>query len=663
MDLPVQEQPAVVDSQDENQTAAPVGDEAAAPVITGTVVAEAQEAVPASATATDETPVSPGVAALSIAADNADLPTSPPAAVVEDLRRGVSVTGPAVVETDAQDTASAPAAEMPAAEPADPVEARYYRDARVHLADVTLRTYPEVGEAIIAFYGDSARTLWTTPDGVNDKAKAVMAELAKVDRFALSPDDYRVELPDLDFAEDAPAAADAGGAPDEAAEVEEGPSLEDRRAEALMAFEMELSAKLLTYALDASRGRVDPNKISEYHDLPRKDVDLAAVLAAAAGSDDAAELVAAQNPQGAHFQALAAELVRLKGLDEQDRIVIAPGTLLKPGRSDPETANVIKAIVKHASAELKEKHAETLAAYQDGEEYTLELVALVKDYQRENRLAVDGIVGPGTIRSLIGDSNADKIAKVELAMERARWLPGDLGKRHIFVNQPAYMVAYNRPDDEPLKMRVVVGKPSNQTSFFMDKLETVEFNPYWGVPLSIIVNEMMPKLNADPSYLDHAGYEVTTVSGKRVSSASVDWYGVASRSSSINVRQLPGRSNALGELKILFPNKHHIYMHDTPAKSLFKRDRRAFSHGCIRLHDPRAMAAAVLGKSEDYIASRIAQGKNESDPVTDDIPIYVSYFTAWPEKDGTVNYFADVYSRDKYLTKALAATEKVRSKS
>ncbi|MCC2111145.1 MAG: L,D-transpeptidase family protein [Hyphomicrobiales bacterium] len=436
----------------------------------------------------------------------------------------------------------------------------------------------------------------------------------------------------------------------------------EQRQRKLIAFEMEMSARALTYVLDATRGRVDPNRISGYHDLPRKQVDLAEALHILAESDDVIAYLQSRSPSGAHFKKLAEELVALKNADDGRRIEIAPGTLIKPGKPNEELANVVAAIRLHSSAELKEKHAETLEAYQGSPEYTPELIELVKDFQREKKLKPDGIVGRNTIRAMVGETNAAKIAKLKLAMERARWLPAELGERHVFVNQPAFTASFYRPDNSPLVMRVVVGKKSNQTSFFVDKIETVEFNPYWGVPLSIIVNEMMPKLNEDPGYLDRIGYEVTTTSGQRVSSASVDWYAVATKSQSINVRQLPGRGNALGELKILFPNKHDIYMHDTPAKALFSRDNRAFSHGCIRLQDPRAMAAAVLGKSTDYVASRIAQGKNDSDPVTFDIPVYISYFTAWPNAGGTVEYFDDVYDRDVYLSRAVEATSKTRQK-
>jgi L,D-transpeptidase YcbB len=206
-------------------------------------------------------------------------------------------------------------------------------------------------------------------------------------------------------------------------------------------------------------------------------------------------------------------------------------------------------------------------------------------------------------------------------------------------------------------MRVVVGTKENQTSFFKDEIEYVEFNPYWGVPRSILVNEMLPKLQRDPSYLDRIGYEVYTLNGKQISSSSVDWWGGGA--DRVTVRQPPSEKNALGELKIMFPNKHDIYMHDTPQRDLFAKDVRAFSHGCIRLHQPREMAAAVLGTEMDTIEARLALGHN-SLKLDQRVPVFVTYFTAWPGQDGKVQYFDDVYGRDTYTLKAMKATEDVR---
>jgi murein L,D-transpeptidase YcbB/YkuD len=255
-----------------------------------------------------------------------------------------------------------------------------------------------------------------------------------------------------------------------------------------------------------------------------------------------------------------------------------------------------------------------------------------------------------------GDDSATKMHKIKVAMEQLRWLPKDLGSRYVFINQPAFTAYYHNNNKEEFSMRVVVGSPRNQTFFFQDEIELVEYNPYWGVPRSIIVNEMLPELRADPSYLDRLGYE-TSINGEQVSSSSIDW----NSTDSVDVRQPPGRGNALGQLKIMFPNSHAIYMHDTPQKKFFDRDMRALSHGCVRLSDPKKMAAAVMGVTIEEIESEIATGQNHQVRVPEKFPIYVSYFTAFPNKDGVVEYFDDVYSRDAYMDKAFAATAKARA--
>ncbi len=548
-------------------------------------------------------------------------------------------------ETSGTDGGTSVATEIPA-----PVLTEFDK-ARPALKSLSFKALPEVGEALEAYYREHPDYIWATDGELNSKALAAIEVLGAADEFALDPKDYVVGM--------LKPAAQAQVANVEAVDDSE---IVDARAAAVMAFEMELSAAVLTYVLDAKRGRVDPNRLSEYHDLPRHDVDLVAALRAIQSGGDVAGILEGQHPQDGNFAKLKARLAELRAEDEaEDPIVIAPGTFLKEGRTSPEVKNIVAAIRKNGSAELKEKHAETLAAYAGEEDYNTAISAMVRSYQKEHGLAPDGIVGKNTIRALVGETNAAKIAKLELAMERRRWLPEDLGERRVFINQPAFMATYYEGQSEPLSMRVVVGKKSNQTNFFYDNIEIVEYNPYWGVPYSIIVNEMIPKLARDPSYLDRSGYEVSTASGKRVSSSSVNWYAVASKQQSVNVRQRPGSANALGEVKILFPNKHHIYMHDTPAKSLFNKDSRAFSHGCVRLHDPKAMAAAVLGKSKDYVSGQIARGKNQQERVQGNLPVYVSYFTAWPSDAGEIEFFDDVYDRDRHLLKALEMTDESRA--
>ena len=512
-----------------------------------------------------------------------------------------------------------------------------FAEGRPALADLSVRALPEVAEAVVEHYSVHPDYVWVAGTAITDRARAVIEVLESAESVGLSAADYKVDVP-----------ADAF-------DVTQG----TERQKELMAFEMKLSVAVASYILDATRGRVDPNRISGYHDFKRKSPNLVKQLEALSKADDPAAALLAQNPQGAHFEALVAELKRLHDLDDVQRIEIAPNVLLKPGQSNPELANVMAAIEMKGSDALKTDNALLFASYAGKPEYDQELVGLVKAFQKEAGLKPDGVVGPATRRALVGITNEDKIEKVRLAMERARWLPGVLAARRVFINQPAYTATYFNEGKSDLSMRVVVGKRSNQTNFFDDEIELVEFNPYWGVPQSIIFNEMVPKLRSDPSYLDRLGYEVTA-GGKRVSSSNINWSTVG-RSSNIGVRQPPSSRNALGELKILFPNSHAIYMHDTPSKSLFERDTRAFSHGCIRLQDPRAMAAKVLGTSVDDIGSHIAGGQNKRVELSSTIPVHVAYFTAWPDDNGKVEYFADVYDRDSYLRKAIDATEDARS--
>ncbi|WLR98416.1 L,D-transpeptidase family protein [Shinella sumterensis] len=507
---------------------------------------------------------------------------------------------------------------------------------RAAFANVDVRTNPDAAKAVETFYGDYHKFVWIDGTGINDKAKAAIAVLADAASVGLDPWDYAVKIP---------------------AETFDGADMNARYAE-LATFEIALSSAVASYVQDAVRGRIDPNRISGYHDFKRKDVNLVAALKNVSMSSNVKGYLESRSPQSADFQALKDELARLKAeTGGEDRVVIADGTLLKPGQSNPELANIVKGIVKHGSDALKTDHSVTIATYAGTPEYTPELVSLVEAFQKEHGLKPDGIVGKASIRLLTGgDSVADKIAKVEVALEQARWLPVDLGARHVFINQPAFQVYYYESGSEKFSMRTVVGSKSNQTYFFEDKVQTVEVNPYWGVPQSIIINEMLPKLRNDPNYLDRMGYEVA-VGGRAVPSSSVNWYG---STSGISVRQPPSGDNALGELKILFPNSHAIYMHDTPSKSFFKKDMRALSHGCVRLAEPRKMAAAVLGVSEEEVGKEIAAGRNKALNVKADIPIYIAYFTAWPNKDGVVEYFDDVYGRDDYMRKAFAATQKAR---
>ena len=221
------------------------------------------------------------------------------------------------------------------------------------------------------------------------------------------------------------------------------------------------------------------------------------------------------------------------------------------------------------------------------------------------------------------------------------------------VNQPEYRARVSDNGAISHEMRVVIGKKRFPTAEFSDEMEYVAFNPYWNVPRSIAGNEMLPKLWNDPGYLDRAGYEVRDRRGKKVSSYSVDWWNYTGRTMPYDIRQLPGSGNALGAVKFMFPNKHAIYLHDTPHKSLFSKLTRAYSHGCVRVQTPRKFAEIVLGWSRNEVNNAIESGKNRRVTLKRKIPVHLTYFTAWPDRSGRIKYYEDVYGRNAALRKAL----------
>ncbi|PRD41528.1 peptidoglycan-binding protein [Phyllobacterium phragmitis] len=517
-------------------------------------------------------------------------------------------------------------------------ETNVFAAAIEHLKTTDVHAKKEIADAIVDFYSTHQKFLWSAGLDVAPQAKDVAALFARAGEEALDPEEYAVIIPADSF--------------DKADEQD--------RLQKLADFEIFLTARALRYAIDAGEGRIAANRLSELHDLPRNRVKPREVLEKLAASDNPSAYLASFHPQSKWYADLKKSLAEIEGQENNVQVRIAPDTLIHPGDESPEIANVVALILKKAPADYLEKYQTVLTEHEGGTVYDAALVAAIKDYQRQAGKAPDGVIGRNTIATLQGESVAVKRDRILYAMERLRWLPRDFGRRYVFVNQPAYQAQYFAQGQEKLAMNVVVGSPRHQTYFFYDKIQTVVFNPSWGVPRSIILNEMMPRILRDPGYLERNGYEVYTSGGKRVPSRSVNWSRVAADGGGVGIRQIPSPSNALGELKILFPNSHAIYMHDTPAKSYFKRDMRALSHGCIRLERPRDMAAAVLDVPVESLTKYF--GKNERGvKVPERIPVYIAYFTAWPDAaTGKIRYYDDVYERDAHLAKAMEKTRTSR---
>jgi L,D-transpeptidase YcbB len=262
----------------------------------------------------------------------------------------------------------------------------------------------------------------------------------------------------------------------------------------------------------------------------------------------------------------------------------------------------------------------------------------VSNLQRRFGLKDDGVIGAQTI-SILNISVKTLIEKIIINLERMRWLPNQ-EKDYVMVNIPEFKLYMFENGKQVFDMNVVVGKQGSGTQIFSDHLKYVVFSPYWNVPKSIVKNEILPAMNRNPNYLETQNMEITgEEEGLPV------------------IRQKPGINNALGKVKFIFPNSYNIYFHDTPARSLFSRDKRAFSHGCIRLSDPFKMAQYLLRNdpqwTEEKIDSSMNADKEKWIGLKKPLPVLIAYFTAWIDDNGILHFSDDIYGHDARMAEKL----------
>lgn len=285
-----------------------------------------------------------------------------------------------------------------------------------------------------------------------------------------------------------------------------------------------------------------------------------------------------------------------------------------------------------------------------GLRYGERLAAAVRAFQSRHGLVVDGIVGPNTVAAMNVPIES-RIAGLIVNLDRWRQLPDRLGQRHVFVNVAGFRLEARSSGETVLAMRVVAGEPETPTPVFSDEITYLEFRPYWNVPRSITVNELLPRIAQDPGYLRSQGFEVVDgwdEPATVVAPAIVDWHGDL-QAFPYRLRQRPGPANSLGLVKFMFPNRYNVYLHDTPATHRFDARRRAFSHGCVRVEQPAALAAFLLDDpgrgSVDAARAAMHGSRREVVPLASSVPVHLTYFTAWVE-GADVQFRNDVYGLD-----------------
>lgn len=291
--------------------------------------------------------------------------------------------------------------------------------------------------------------------------------------------------------------------------------------------------------------------------------------------------------------------------------------------------------------------------------YDICLQEAVERFQARNGLAKDGVVGPGTL-GVLNKSVDERITTIRLNLDRLKWLNERKSQRHVIINIPDFHLYFEENGDMIQTMRVITGTPKHPTPIFSDTVEYIVLNPYWNIPKSIIQKEMIPKLLRNPNAMAKQNIEIYngwSKDAEKVNPASVDWSQYRySKHMPYRFAQTPGTHNALGKVKFLFPNKFSVYMHDTPTKHLFKKNKRAFSHGCIRLQQPRELLRtfSTFNTQIDFEkAQETLEGKKKKYfNLTEKVPVDVIYLTAWVDYDGKLQFRKDVYGYDEMQLKS-----------
>ena len=438
------------------------------------------------------------------------------------------------------------------------------------------------------------------------------------------------------------------------------------KAAAVASLDVALSVAAARLASDLQRGRVDPGRMGHDLDVYRPAFDAAAAVAALATSPDLASALDALEPPFRHYALLKTALARYRLLAQQPeltRLPALPGPSVHPGETYAG-APALRTLLA-AFADLPEK-----SAGQDATVSALDpaLAAGLARFQARHGLDADGILGRETFRALTTPIET-RVRQIELSLERLRWLPPKLESPPIIVNIPQFrLFAFRTTQDHArdiLQMDVIVGSAfkGRQTPVFAADMRYVVLHPYWDVPRSILERELLPAIQADPAWIANNGYEMVLGQGDEAipqpaDASHVQWLAEGK----LRLRQKPGPMNALGQVKFIFPNQYNVYLHDTPARELFAKSRRAFSHGCIRVSDPMALLAHVLRDDPEWSGDRLAVALSGNTPVTlplsRPIRVFIVYGTALATEAGQTLFFDDIYDQDAPLT-ALLETRRV----
>lgn len=420
--------------------------------------------------------------------------------------------------------------------------------------------------------------------------------------------------------------------------------------------ELALTGMILRYAFHVRDGRADPSLFNDDAKLvPPPHGDLVMKLSAALEHGDLALATFLSNlgPRHAAYGALKKALMRYDQIRSNGGWpIIDEGPPLKFGDRGARVAMLRYRLA--ASGDI-----EQLSEMDDVNVFDDALAIAVMRFQRRHGLTMDGMVGPATMAAMNVPVDR-RIRQIRLNMERWRWMPREFEPRHILVNIPEFKLKVVERRHIIKTMRAIVGREERPTPVISSRMTYLELNPYWQVPTKIAREDLLPKIQRNPQFLAQQNFQIFDSweeNARPLDPHAIDWSALSEDYFPFRLRQAPTPHNALGRIKFMFPNKHSVYIHDTPSKRLFDRSSRSFSSGCVRVEDPEALAALLLRRqnwSRMQLTEALATGQRQVVVLKEPVPVYLVYMTAWAEEDNEIYFTEDIYGRDRQLQMLIA---------